>query len=84
MYFVDDGRLEFVEQKDVFLLPFALGVIPPVCVPLDLANCSKSLAFSTCVDHFRSLQVGSRIVFALKSNRFLFLLNEHFKRLLIE
>lgn len=67
MYFVDDGRVEFIEQKDVFLLPFALGMIPPVCVPLDLANCSKSLAFSTCVDHFRSLQIGSRIVFALKS-----------------
>uniref|UniRef100_A0A0N5AWJ5 Tudor domain-containing protein n=1 Tax=Syphacia muris TaxID=451379 RepID=A0A0N5AWJ5_9BILA len=66
MYFIDDGRLEFIKQNDIFLLPFALGLIPPVCVPLDLASCRKSLAFSTCVDHFRSLQVGSRILFTLK------------------
>ncbi|KAK6108269.1 Tudor domain family protein [Brugia pahangi] len=51
MYLIDIGQTEFVDQRSIYLLPAQLHSMPPMAIPLVLANCrigyeSQSLSLS--------------------------------------
>uniref|UniRef100_A0A915PRC4 CCHC-type domain-containing protein n=1 Tax=Setaria digitata TaxID=48799 RepID=A0A915PRC4_9BILA len=69
MYLIDVGQTEFVDQRSIYLLPSQLHSMPPMAIPLILANCRTGFKGpTTCTtDHFEMLNIGSTCVFALSS-----------------
>ncbi|VDK81887.1 unnamed protein product [Litomosoides sigmodontis] len=70
MYLIDNGQTEFVDQRSIYLLPSQLHSMPPLAVPLVLANCRLGYGgtVSCNMDHFPMLNVGSTCIFALSSS----------------
>lgn len=69
MYLIDIGQTEFVDQRSIYLLPTQLQSMPPMAVPLVLANCRVGYeSMVSCnMDHFSMLNIGSICIFALSS-----------------
>uniref|UniRef100_A0AAF5RVJ0 CCHC-type domain-containing protein n=1 Tax=Wuchereria bancrofti TaxID=6293 RepID=A0AAF5RVJ0_WUCBA len=63
MYLIDIGQTEFVDQRSIYLLPAQLHSMPPMAIPLVLANCRigyESLV-SCNMDHFSMLNIGQSL-----------------------
>ncbi|VDK27299.1 unnamed protein product [Gongylonema pulchrum] len=70
MYLIDIGQTELVDERSVYYLPSELRKLPPMAVPLVLANCrmGHKALFACKLDHFSTLMSGSQCVFTLCSS----------------
>lgn len=69
MYLIDLGRTEFVDQCSIYLLPAQVNTVPPMAIPLVLANCRIHCesTIRCSMDHFSMLSIGSACIFTLSS-----------------